>query len=198
MTLLAPGLWLQRLTTREPTLDQLEVSIRALREVLRSRAARRPRRRARRGHGLVPRVEQTAEVSWEGNVARGSGSISAQTRARSPVCRTPWRRALREWKRSELAAAHAGCFAMSLATELSRAGSPPERLDVEATVTLDEVAGEGHRIVASELRARARVPGLDAAELERLATVADEGCTFSALVRASATVTVNAELEEAS
>ena len=34
MTLLAPGLVLQRLTTREPTLDQLEVSIRALREVL--------------------------------------------------------------------------------------------------------------------------------------------------------------------
>jgi uncharacterized protein YqhQ len=32
---LAPGLWLQRLTTREPTLDQIEVSIRALREVLR-------------------------------------------------------------------------------------------------------------------------------------------------------------------
>jgi uncharacterized protein YqhQ len=32
--LLAPGLWLQRLTTRAPTLDQLEVSIRALREVL--------------------------------------------------------------------------------------------------------------------------------------------------------------------
>jgi uncharacterized protein YqhQ len=34
MRLLAPGLWLQRLTTREPSLDQLEVSIRALREVL--------------------------------------------------------------------------------------------------------------------------------------------------------------------
>ncbi len=34
MALLAPGLWLQRLTTREPTLDQLEVSIQALREVL--------------------------------------------------------------------------------------------------------------------------------------------------------------------
>jgi uncharacterized protein YqhQ len=34
MTLLAPGLWLQRLTTREPSLDQIEVSIRALREVL--------------------------------------------------------------------------------------------------------------------------------------------------------------------
>jgi uncharacterized protein YqhQ len=34
MTLLAPGLWLQRLTTREPSLDQLEVSISALKEVL--------------------------------------------------------------------------------------------------------------------------------------------------------------------
>ncbi|HJU47336.1 MAG TPA: DUF1385 domain-containing protein [Gaiellaceae bacterium] len=33
--LLAPGLWLQRLTTREPTLDQVEVSIRALQEVIR-------------------------------------------------------------------------------------------------------------------------------------------------------------------
>jgi uncharacterized protein YqhQ len=35
MTLLAPGLWLQRLTTREPSLDQIEVSIRALQEVIR-------------------------------------------------------------------------------------------------------------------------------------------------------------------
>jgi uncharacterized protein YqhQ len=34
LALLAPGLWLQRLTTREPSLDQLEVSIRALEEVL--------------------------------------------------------------------------------------------------------------------------------------------------------------------
>ena len=31
---LAPGLWLQRLTTRQPSLDQLEVSIRALQQVL--------------------------------------------------------------------------------------------------------------------------------------------------------------------
>jgi uncharacterized protein YqhQ len=34
MILLAPGLWLQRLTTRQPTLDQIEVGIRALQEVL--------------------------------------------------------------------------------------------------------------------------------------------------------------------
>jgi uncharacterized protein YqhQ len=42
MTILAPGLWLQRLTTREPSLDQLEVSIRALREVLQLEEGRSP------------------------------------------------------------------------------------------------------------------------------------------------------------
>lgn len=39
MALLAPGLWLQRLTTREPTLEQVEVSIRALQEVVRREGA---------------------------------------------------------------------------------------------------------------------------------------------------------------
>ena len=42
MTVLAPGMWLQRLTTRQPSLDQLEVSIRALREVLQLEASRAP------------------------------------------------------------------------------------------------------------------------------------------------------------
>lgn len=42
MTLLAPGLWLQRLTTREPTLDQIEVSIRALEQVIRHEQAETP------------------------------------------------------------------------------------------------------------------------------------------------------------
>jgi uncharacterized protein YqhQ len=45
MTLLAPGLWLQRLTTREPTLDQLEVSIRALTDVLRREGGLTPEER---------------------------------------------------------------------------------------------------------------------------------------------------------
>jgi uncharacterized protein YqhQ len=49
MTLLAPGLWLQRLTTREPTLDQIEVSIRALQEVLRR-------------EGVLDPVERKVEV----------------------------------------------------------------------------------------------------------------------------------------
>ena len=42
MTLLAPGLWLQRLTTREPTIDQIEVSIQALQRVLERERAEPP------------------------------------------------------------------------------------------------------------------------------------------------------------
>jgi uncharacterized protein YqhQ len=45
MMLLAPGLWLQRLTTRQPSLDQIEVSIRALQEVLRREGAITPEER---------------------------------------------------------------------------------------------------------------------------------------------------------
>jgi uncharacterized protein YqhQ len=46
MTLLAPGLWLQRLTTREPSLDQIEVSIRAMDEVRRFEASETEAERA--------------------------------------------------------------------------------------------------------------------------------------------------------
>src|SRR5918995_5000024 len=42
MTMLAPGMWLQRLTTREPTDDQVEVSIRALERVLERDKAETP------------------------------------------------------------------------------------------------------------------------------------------------------------
>jgi uncharacterized protein YqhQ len=47
MTLLAPGMWLQRLTTRQPTLDQIEVSIEALREVLKREGRSTPAERER-------------------------------------------------------------------------------------------------------------------------------------------------------
>jgi lipoyl-dependent peroxiredoxin len=83
---------------------------------------------------------------------------------------------------------------MSLATELSTAGTPPDRLRVTATTTLDEVHGR-HLIVASELEVRARVPGIDEEAFRRLVEVADEGCTVAALVRASAEVSVDAKLE---
>ncbi len=147
----------------------------------------------------MPRVQREATVTWEGDVARGSGAISAATGAFEQL---PYSLASRiekpDGKTSPeelLAAAHAACFAMSLASELNSAGTPPEHLDVRATVTLDQGEDGSHRIVASELLARARVKELDQQTLERLASSASEGCPFTKLIEASAQVTVNATLE---
>jgi lipoyl-dependent peroxiredoxin len=147
----------------------------------------------------MPRVQREATVTWEGNVARGSGAISGATGAFSEL---PYSLATRverpDGKTSPeelLAAAHAACYAMSLAGELSGAGTPPEHIDVQATVTLDQVEDGSHRIVSSELLARARVIDVDAETLNRLGASASEGCPFTKLIEASATVPVNATLE---
>jgi organic hydroperoxide reductase OsmC/OhrA len=66
---------------------------------------------------------------------------------------------------------------------------------VLATVTLDQVEDGSHRIVASELLARARVKEVDTETLNRLAASASEGCPFTKLIEASGTVTLNASLE---
>jgi osmotically inducible protein OsmC len=147
----------------------------------------------------MPRITREADVSWGGNLARGAGSITASTSgafAALPYS-LPTRVGAAEGKTSPeelLAAAHAGCFAMSLASELSEAGTPPERLDVHCTITMDEVEGAGHRIVASAIEARGRVPEVTQEAFAALAEQADVGCPFSNLVRASATVTVSATL----
>jgi osmotically inducible protein OsmC len=147
----------------------------------------------------MPRVQREAQVTWQGNVPRGGGTISAATGAFTGL---PYSLASRvdqpDGKTSPeelLAAAHAACYAMSLANELASAGSAPEQLDVRATVTLDEVEGGSHRIVGSELFARARVQELDQEALRRAAEAANEGCPLSALIGASAVVTVSVKLE---
>jgi osmotically inducible protein OsmC len=148
----------------------------------------------------MPRIERVAAVSWEGNLARGTGAISAETSGAFTELpySLPTRVGAAEGRTSPeelLAAAHAGCYAMSLASELTDAGTPPERLDVRCRVVMDEVEGAGHQIVASELTAVGRVPGADAQAFERASAAADAGCPFSHLLRASATVTVSATLE---
>ena len=40
--------------------------------------------------------------------------------------------------------------------ELARLDAPPERMHVRCTITMDEVEGQGHRIVGSAISARAR------------------------------------------
>ena len=149
----------------------------------------------------MPRVTRDAEVIWEGSSAKGRGSVTAGTSgafAGLPFSE-PTRVAVSADETSPeelLAAAHAACFAMSLATELTRRRTPPGRLSVRSTVVLDEVEGEGHRIVESQLVVRAAVPGTDADGLRAAAADADAGCTFSALIRAQRAVTVDARLEE--
>ena len=147
----------------------------------------------------MPRIIREAEVNWEGNVARGIGAISAaSSRAFSGLQYTVASRiAVPEGKTSPeelLAAAHGGCFTMSLASELSKAGTPPERLDVRCVVTMDEVEGKGHQIVHSQIEAHGTVPGCDEAAFAQAAEAADASCPFSALIRASATVSVSATL----
>ena len=60
---------------------------------------------------------------------------------------------------------------------------------------MDEVEGQGHRVVGSAIDAQAWVPGADDALLARALEAADQGCPFSALLRASAEVSVAARLE---
>lgn len=147
----------------------------------------------------MPRIVREADVRWEGTVSRGAGVVRATS---SGAFELPVTLASRvgepEGKTSPeelLAAAHASCFVTSLGSELHRAGAPAERVDVHCTITMDEVEEKGHLIVASAISARVVAPGADESILAKAAEAADEGCPFSALIRASATVTVEASLE---
>jgi osmotically inducible protein OsmC len=135
----------------------------------------------------LPRIERTAAVVWEGNVARGSGAITAATGAFQEL---PYSLATRignpEGKTSPeelLAAAHGGCLTMSLASELTQAGTPPGRIESTCRVVMDEVPDEGHQIVASHVTLRAAVEGVDPGTLAETVERADAGCPFSTLLR---------------
>jgi len=143
----------------------------------------------------VPRIERHADVRWEGSTARGAGTISAGTSAFSGLGFSLATRISKDGdgKTSPeelVAAAHAGCFAMSLASEL-REGDP--RIDVRANVVMDEVEGKGHVVVESQLRVRARAD-VDEETFRRAVAAADESCPISQLIRASAKVSIDAEL----
>jgi osmotically inducible protein OsmC len=94
-----------------------------------------------------------------------------------------------------LAAAHGGCITMSLASELTQAGTPPGTLEVGCRIVMDEVEGQGHQIVASFVEATVAADGADDEALQELLAKADEGCPFSQLLRrAGADVHVSARL----
>jgi osmotically inducible protein OsmC len=135
----------------------------------------------------MPRIERSAKVVWEGNVARGTGHLSGDTGAFSEL---PFTLASRignpEGKTSPeelLAAAHAGCFTMSLGSELVRDQTPAGRLEVHCTIVMDEIPDEGHQIIGSNVTVHAEVDGASDESLAAAVQRADEGCPFSTLLK---------------
>src|ERR1700730_7616690 len=97
-----------------------------------------------------------ADVSWSGDLATGKGKVSASTSGVFKDLEVSWPR------RSEaaangitspeelLAASHASCYAMAFSAGLAGAGTPPQSLNVSATVTFDKI-GDGFKVVSSAL-----------------------------------------------
>ena len=147
----------------------------------------------------MPRIERVAQITWDGNAARGIGTLTAGSGAFTELgFSLPTRIGQPEGKTSPeelLAAAHGGCITMSLSGELSKAGTPPGRLDVSCRIVMDEVEGQGHQIVASHVDFVVAVEELDEAGLQDAVAKADEGCPFSQLLkRGGAEVHVSARL----
>jgi lipoyl-dependent peroxiredoxin len=143
-------------------------------------------------------VQRTAEVDWTGSIARGSGHASGASGALGDLPITVASRfGEPEGKTSPeelIAAAHAACFTMALGSILAARRTPPERLRVTATVTL-ETSGTP-TIASSQLDAHGVVPGADAASFDRAAQEAERDCPVSRALRGSAEIGVHATLDE--
>jgi len=147
----------------------------------------------------MPKIERTADIAWDGNLARGAGTISAETGAFSQLGYSlATRIGAPEGKTSPeelLAGAHGGCLVMSLVGELTNAETPPGHVDATCRIVMDEVEGQGHQIVASFVDVVVAADGVDEGALAAHAAKADEGCPFSALLRrAGAEVHVSVRL----
>jgi lipoyl-dependent peroxiredoxin len=143
-------------------------------------------------------AERQAEMTWEGKLVQGNGKVSLGSRAVAELPMTWAARTVRlDGKTSPeelIAAAHAGCYAMALALTLAEAGQQPERLQVTAVCTLEEVAGKP-RITQVSLTARGKVPGLGATDFEQAAQKAEQLCPVSNALRNNVAVQLKAHLE---
>jgi osmotically inducible protein OsmC len=91
-----------------------------------------------------------------------------------------------------IAAAHAACFTMALAFQLTGAGKPPESLETSAVVSIEQVEG-GFKISSSALTLKAKVPDLSKDEFMKLAETAKANCPVSKVLNAA--ISLNATLE---
>lgn len=147
----------------------------------------------------MPLAERSAEAVWEGNLARGKGTVTPATGAFGTLPVT-WAARTEQpdgmTSPEELAAAaHSACYSMAFSNVLDQRTSPPETLTVSCTVTLDKVDGQP-TVVSSALTVHGRVPGIDEAGFKEAAEEAAAGCPISRLF-AGAKITVDAHLDDA-
>ena len=139
-------------------------------------------------------MKKTGSAEWKGSLKEGGGTISTETGVlkNAPYgFKSRFENGPGTNPEELIGAAHAGCFSMALSAQLSGAGTPPERIETKAQITFEKV-GEGFAITASHLTVSAKVPGLDAAKFQELATKAKEGCPVSKVL--NATITMDATL----
>ncbi len=140
-------------------------------------------------------IHRSASAQWQGGGKDGTGSLSSQSGA---LRQTPYGFNTRFGDtpgtnpEELIAAAHAGCFTMALAFKLQAAGHVAEQLHTEARLAMEQEAG-GWKIASVALTLKARVPGLDVAEFQRLAADAKATCPVSRVLNAS--ITLDATLE---
>jgi osmotically inducible protein OsmC len=137
----------------------------------------------------------SAKTVWEGDLAHGSGTTTPDSGAFETVdvswaSRTE-RAAGKTSPEELLAAAHAACFCMGLSHELGEAGTPPERLEAEASV--DFVPGEG--VKSSRITVTGRVPGIDQETFTKAAVSAGANCPISGALKGNVDISVEATLE---
>ena len=140
-------------------------------------------------------AERTAHVTWTSSLMEGQGTIErVGSGAFGPLDVTWASRAEKSDGRTSpeelIAAAHAACFSMALSGALTKAGTPPERLETSAAVTF--IPGEG--ITKSALTVRGSVPGMDDEAFRGAAETAKENCPVSKALAGVPEITVDASL----
>ena len=148
-------------------------------------------------------AHREATVIWQGTLGGGQGSLEADgALQRTPVgwASTDDQAEGTTSPEQLLAAAEAGCYAMTLALALTRRGTPAEQLEVSASCELDRTGdGDDHeyRITRVALDVRGVVPGLDEDAFAEAARHADEQCPISAALRGNVEVELTTVLQEA-
>lgn len=139
-------------------------------------------------------LDSTGRAHWEGDLMSGSGVASLDSGAVPPMD-VDWKARTEEHggKTSPeelIAAAHASCYSMSLASNLAKAGTPPTTLDTEATATF--VPGEGFTKML--LKVKADVPGISQDDFAEIAETAKENCPVSQALKGNVAITLEASL----